>query len=658
MTTLRARLARWRDRLRWQRRDRELRDEIAAHLDEAAAEYIRRGLTPDEAARAARRDFGGVVATEEAHRQLRSTAVDRVAREVRVAMRGLRRSPGFTTTVLVVLTICTAAATSGFALLNAIVFRPLPYPAADRLVAISHDVPGLQLSGVGVSSAVFDHYRSAAARSFEAIGTYEERTLTLRAGDGAERVTAAFTSVDVFRVLGVTPVVGRLFTAADAAPGFMNMRWEIPVLLSHRLWATRFGAEPDVVGRIITLNDNRRLVVGVLPAHVALPRPETDIWMLLEPARGGGRFPGDFEWSAIGRLRAGVSVEGARTELAAVLPSMAERYPGATAESLAAARIQPIVTPLKATVIGGAATALWPLFGGMVVLLLIAGLNVAGLFIVRAQHRQREFAVQRALGANAADVARMFFVEALLVTTVATAGGLALAGLCLQAIAALTIDVPRAAEISIDAVTVAFALLIAVASAGLFALPSAGRDRQSAAASLLASGTRSSGSRTDRRVRQVLIALQIALALVLLSSSVLMARTYTNLKRIELGFSPDRLLVVDASLASRRYRDNTRIYTELVARLRQLPGVVDASAVSTVPLAVNEYRFPIEPGGAPLAFKFFVPGYFETMRIPIVAVKHSIQHRNLIRLFAQHHFAHDLLDIRVGKRHANGEAPL
>jgi predicted permease len=619
MTALRTRLARWRDRLRWRQRDRELRAEIAGHLAEATEEYLRRGLTRDEAARAARRDFGGLVATEEAHRDLRSIGLDQLVRDLRDAGRGLRRSPGFAATVVGVLAICTAAATAGLALLNTIVLRPLPYPSGDRLVAITHDLPGLQLDGVGISSAVFDHYRSGAVRSFEAIGTYEERTLALRTGDSAERVIAAFTSVDFFRVLGVAPIAGRLFTAADAAPGFSNMRWEIPVLLSHRLWVTRFGADPQVIGRVITLSDNRRVVVGVLPPHVAFPRPDTDIWMLLEPERSAGRFPGEFDWSAIGRLRAGVGVDAARAELAAILPAMAGRYRDATAERLAEAGIQPIVTPLKTRIIGSAASALWPLFGGMAVLLLIGGLNVAGLFLVRAEHRRREVAVRRALGAGAAAVTRMFVVEALLLTTAAAGCGLALAAAGLRLVTVLSIDVPRAEETSIDMVAVAFALAAAVVGAVLFALPAARRDRRRPAAGLLAGGAWSTGSRRDRRLRHVLIAAQVTLALVLLSSSALMVRTYRNLTRVDLGFSPDRLLVMDASLSTRRYRDNARIYTGLVARLRQLPGVVDASAVSTVPLAANEYRFPIDPAGAPLAFKFFVPGYFEAMRIPIVA---------------------------------------
>jgi predicted permease len=617
VTTLRSWLARWRDRLRWQRRDRELDDEIAAHLAEATDDYVRRGLSRDAAAHAARRDFGGIVAAEEAHRDLRSLAVDRVARDLRYAVRGLRRTPGFTATVLVVLSVCTAAATSGLALVNAIVFRPLPYASADRLVAISHDLPGLQMNG-GISGAVFDHYRLE-SRSLEAIGIYEERMLTLSTADGSERVAAAFSSVDFFHVLGVSPVVGRLFTVADAAPGFTNMRWEIPVLLSHRLWVARFGADPGVVGRLITLSDNRRRVVGVLPPHVALPRPETDIWMLFEPVRRAGRFPGDFDLSAIGRLRPGVTIEAARTELAALLPSMAGRYRGATAESVASARIRPTVRPLKATVIGSAGTALWPLFGGMMVLLLIAGLNLGSLFLVRAQHRRREVAVRRALGAGDVAVTRLFLVEALLLTTAAAGCGLAFAALFLRLVSTLSIEVPRAQEISIDGSVVAFVSIVAFLTATAFALPASRHNRRDDGAGLLAGNARSSGSRSDRRLRHGLIAAQVTLALVLLSSSALMVRTYRNLTHVDLGFAEDRLLVVDASLSTRRYRDNTRIYTDLVARLRTLPGVVDASAVSTVPLAANEYRFPIEPAGAPLAFKFFLPGYFEAMGIPIVA---------------------------------------
>jgi putative ABC transport system permease protein len=337
MSRLRSILSRVRGLLRARQLDREMQEEIAAHLEEATEELVRQGLSAEEARRAARRGFGGVVRAQEACRDARSFLwLDHLRRDARQAIRGLRRSPGFTLVVLVVLAIGTAAVTSVFTLLNAIVLRPLPFPDSDRLVVIQHAAPGLDLERTGLSSGLYFHYRQR-ARSLESIGVYQdERVLNLRVpGAAAERVHVTFASAALLRVLGVTPALGRLFTDDDGRPGFMSMKWRIPILLAHGFWVDHFGGDQNIVGRILTINDNAREVIGVLPEGFAFPGPDTQIWMLVEPPNVTASFARDFGWNAVARMRPGATAASARAELARILPRIEGAYRDATPQRLA-----------------------------------------------------------------------------------------------------------------------------------------------------------------------------------------------------------------------------------------------------------------------------------------------------------------------------------
>jgi putative ABC transport system permease protein len=600
--------------------DRDLRQEIAGHLDEATEEYLRQGLPWAEARRAALRNFGGVVQAEEAYRDARSFVwLDQLRRDMRHGVRGLRRSAGFSLVVLAVLAIGTGAITSVFVLLNTIVLQQLAFPRSDRLVVVKHSAPGLNVDEVGLSSGLYFHY-SQHARSVESLGVYTENVLNLRVpGAGTERVHVTFAGAALFQVLGAKPALGRLFTEEDGRPGFMNMRWTIPILLAHDFWVGRLGRDPDVVGRILTINENPRRVIGVLPEEFAFPDRHTQIWMLVEPPRGTANFARVFNWKAIARLHPGATPASAQTELRHILPQIEGVYTDATPERMAEVGLSPVVVPLKAAVIGDVAHLLWTLFGGMALLLVIACANAAGLFVIRAEHRRREIAVRQALGAHSHHVARMFFTEALVLTTAAAALGLLLAkGLLWGVIAFSPVELPRTDEITLDGVAVAFAAGVAVLMAAFYGALSVRRQNWSSTVNLLGSGHWATGKRAGPWGRDPFIVVQVALALTLMVGSALMVKTYRNLSQSELGFSAERVLTVEVGLPSRKADQHVRIYHDVVERVSRLPGVERASAASFVPLTASEDVFPVQRGATPVPFKFFLPGYFQTMATPIL----------------------------------------
>ncbi|MGH9409984.1 MAG: ADOP family duplicated permease [Vicinamibacterales bacterium] len=597
----------------------DLRHEIDAHIDEATEDYLQRGLTPADARRAALLDFGGIARTEEAYREhLAFRWIDAFTRDVRHAARALRRSPGFAFVVVLVLAVGTGASTAVFTLLDRIVLQPLPFPDADRLVTIAHAVPGRNLKQAGISDGLFFFYRQH-ARSIASLGLYTRSTMSnLHTDSGTVRIEMRRADPEFFRVLGVQPALGRLFTDEDGAPGFMDGTWAIPILLTHDFWLERFGSDPAVVGRTLTINDLPRPIVGVLPAGFSFPDAHTQIWELDMPSARSPRFAQSFRYNAIARLRPGVTASAASADLDALLPHVIGVYPDATAERMAKLRVTPIVTPLKNTIIGDIAYVLWPLLGGMACLLLIAATNAGGLFLVRAEQRSREIAIRRALGAEWGRIASQFFIEALVLTLTASALAIAIARAVLKTVIAYApLDLPRAGEIRLGWTASAFAFGAALVIAGAYSVMALRRLRRPADATLLRSGQWTTSGPAGRR-RDPLIVVQLAMALLLLAGSALMVRTYQNLSRTPLGFSPDHLLTVEVSLPFRQADRATQVYDAVVDRLRHVPGVTDASAASFVPLTPAPDLFPVTPGGDPISFKFFVPGYFQAMGTRVV----------------------------------------
>jgi predicted permease len=521
------------------------------------------------------------------------------------------------------------AATAIFALVHTILIQPLPYTDADRLVAIKHAAPGLGLEETGLSSGTFFHYR-AHAESLETIAVYDEDVETLSGGgEAAESIRIARVGPDFFRVLDVRPVLGRMFTEEDGRNGFMNTTWTIPVLLSHALWQRRYGADPDVVGVVITIGDSPREVVGVLPSGFALPSPDTDIWTLFLPPGVTANFARSLDYEAIGRLRVGTTPTAAEAELARLLPSIEGAYRDATPARMEEVKLTPVVAPLKDEVLGGAGAVLWPQLGGVGFLMLVVFANVATLFLVRGDHRGHEVAVRRALGAGSADLMRLFSSEATLLAAAGAVLALLLANWGLSALVAFApVELPRLHEVRLDAWAIGFTALVAAGAALVFTLCSVlWRSRPGLAAVLKGGGTAATAGRGRRMEHRGLVVVQVALALVLLVGSALMVQSFRRLLRVDPGFDAEGLLTVETGLVWRSERGPKQAYDPLLERIRALPAVRDAAAASAVPFAGGRLSYPLRvvdretrPGETEpiVEFKFFTPGYFQVMGIPVV----------------------------------------
>ena len=617
--------------LRKRELERDMDDEMRFHLESEAAELAAtRGLSPEEARRQAALAFGGVERFKEEGRDARGVrAIENLAREVRHASRTLRRSPGFTVAVTVTLALGIAAVTTVFTLVNRILIQPLPYPEADRLVALGHRAPGLGLTETGLSTGTYFHYR-AHARSLDGLALYRENVLNLGGDDeAAERVRIASAGPEFFEVLGVQPMRGRMFREEDGALGFMDLNWTIPVLISHDLWQTRFGGDPTILGRVIRVNENSREVIGIMPPSFAFPSPDTKIWQLHMQDSLRARLGARLNQPAIARLRLGVTPDAAARELVAVLPSIVGRYSDATAERLAELQLTPVVVPLKDTIVGDRRAALLILLGGMAFLLLIACANVANLVLLRSEHRAREVAVRTTLGARRADLVRLFLAESAMLCGAAAALGLLLASLGLSALLRLApVELPRLQEVRLDAWTVAFMVAVAalaVIAFTMLALLRFSRER-SLASALRSGGGPSTAGRERRRLRDALVTAQVALALTLLVGSALMVRSFARLTDVHPGFEPAGLLTVEVSIPYNRASRHKSIFDAILERVRALPGTEAAAGISALPLAADAGNaYPVQVPGrratgsnAPVGLRFYTTGYFSLMGIPIV----------------------------------------
>jgi putative ABC transport system permease protein len=618
----------WRNLLRRDRVERGMDDELRAMFELLVDENVRAGMTCEAARRAARVELGNIEALKDHVRDARTGAsIDTLARDFRHAARTLAKRPGVPLIIVITFALGSAGVTTIFALVNAILIRPLPYAASERLAAVKHAAPGLGLAEAGLSSGTYLHYR-AHAKSFEALAVYSETVLNLSVPEAVtERVQVTYAGPELFEVLGVRPALGRLFTNEDARPGFADMTWPVPVLLSHECWQRRYGGDPSLIGRTITLNNRARHVVGVLPATFSFPRPETEIWMLFVPQERSASFATRLDYSGVARLRPGVSAAVAATELDRILPSIEGVYADATAERLAEVQLKPIVVPLKEEMIADVRAFLLLLFGGTTFLLLVAYANISTLSLLRAEHRHHEMAVRIALGARPADLMRLLLCEAALLSTAGAALGLLITQVALKAIVVLTpVRLPRLSEVELDGGVFAFACSLATVGALLFG--GLAFLRQSApastAASALNASTRITDDRRRLRTRNVLVAVQVALALTLMVGSALMVQSFWRLTRVDPGFDPSGVLTIEVGLPGSRASRHQRIYEDLLVRVRALPGVRTASAASSLPLDGTAYAYPLAIGGLqkpteqPIAMKFVMPGYFQTMRTPIV----------------------------------------
>ena len=554
---------------------------------------------------------------------------------VRPAWRSLRRAPAFSITASLTLVIGIGAAVAIFALIDAVLLRPLPYGHPDRLVGAWHALDGISMGQANQTSATYFTYRKL-SRSIESIGVFQDGAANVsESGGGAEpqRIGAGWVSATLIPMLEVPPILGRSFTDAEDLPNGGSV-----VMISEGLWRTRFGADPLVLGKRLEVNGSSREIIGVMPDRFRFPTATTRIWLPLQ-LDPNSPTPGGFNYDGIARLKPGISVADAQRDFASVLPRMVEispmMAPGVSTQMLLdQAKPRPVLHPLKDDVTGGIAKTLWVVAAAAVLVLLVACANVSNLMLVRADARQRELAVREALGAGRGRVVGHLLTESAAVSFVAGALGLALAALALRVLVRVgPADIPRLAEVHVGATAVAFAMVVAaIVALVCSAIPALRLGRVNLSLALREGGRGGTSGRARQRTRSALVAAQIALALVALAGSGLLIRTFQQLNAVRPGFHAESVATFWMSLPSARYANDsslTRFYAQLLDRVRALPGVQSAGVSSRLPLmgrGMNQNPFYPENDPSyrnkipPLQIYTTTDGdYFRTMGIPLIA---------------------------------------
>lgn len=602
--------------------ERDVSEEIGFYLEERIRELEEaEGLTPEQARRIAERFFGDRRRIEaecrrirqlEIRRRQRKEHMDILLRDLRFAVRHLRRQPFFTGLILFMLAVGIAGNTVVFSLLNAVFLRPFPYESSERLVNLDYEAPAWNLEFTGVDEAGFMAWREQ-NQAFEAVGVAGDGSYALLGDDGAEQIGGMRVSWDLQEVLGMKPLLGRLITPEEDALGGPDV-----VLLVEPFWRDRFAGDPEVIGTAITLDSRPYTIIGVLP-ETAILDDGVQIWTPLhpDPERGGSYY-----LFGIGLLKEGVGPQEAQADLRRVHQARVD-------EGVADRDAAPVVTDLREREVGDIRMGTYVLWGSVLVLLLIACINVASLMLARAVAREREFGVRAALGAGRSPIVRQLLTESVLL---ALAGGVLGVLLGIAGLKVLPTIVPLQLPVWVDFYpdgrVLLVSLVLCLGTALLFGLTPALRASSRRVQNLLAEqATRTTSGRGRRRLLGAFVAGEIALALALLILTGLLIRTYGNIWQVDPGFEPEGLLSFYVSLPAETYPEEPQqlaFFEQLVARIEALPGVTAAGASTVGPMRGHSGYFfeaegadDLEPGEQnPVTLtRFVTAGYTETLGV-------------------------------------------
>ena len=550
--------------------------------------------------------------------------------DLRFGIRRMAKAPGFAVATILTIALGIGATTSIFSLVNAVLFRPLPFADPDRLVAagpVNDRRPETAYSVNSMSYPDFFDWR-AQNHSFSGLAVSRDNTVTLTGAGEPRHLDGEVVTGDFFKILGVEPMLGRGIVMDDEKVGTHA------VVLGHELWRTAFSSDPAIIGRGITIDDKTYTVIGVMPRGFEFPiqTPAPQLWTssaddAYDPT---GDKPvtvqrGAHMLSLVGRLRPGVTLAQSAADLSVIARNLAAQYPDDNAHYTSAK-----VIPQIDALVGDTRPALRMLFAAVVLMLMVACANVAGLLLARASRRRSEIAVRSAMGASRAQIVRQFLAEAVLLSMIGGALGIGLAVLLLQGVVqVLPADLPRAASIGIDSTVLAFSLAASFVTGLLFGVLPAWRTAHVDPAIALRDGTRTATTgRGQHRLHNTLVVAQTAVGLVLLIGAGLLIRSFVRVLQVDPGFDRRNVLTASLALPDNRYPRDKQIefYRDLLPRLRALPGVTSVSAGWPLPLATSGIGISFDIAERPLPeaernisrVSIAGPGYFQTLRIPLL----------------------------------------
>jgi putative ABC transport system permease protein len=545
-------------------------------------------------------------------------------------LRSLAKMPLFTSVAVLTLAIGIGANTAIFSVIEGVLLKPLPYPRSDELVALDHAAPGVNIPRAGAAPFLYFTYREE-GRVFQDLGLINTGTVSVTGLAEPEEVRTLFVTDGVLPMLGVQPLLGRVFSKADDTPATSET-----VVLTSGYWRARFGGDPSAIGRMLMVDSKPREIIGVLPDSFRFLDRKVSLVLPYRFDRSKV-FLGQFSYSGIARLKPGATIDQATADVARMIPISLTKFPpfpGGNVKMFEEAHIAPRVRSLKDDLVGDVQTVLWVLMGTIGMVLLIACANVANLLLVRAESRQQELAIRAALGAGAGRIARELLAESVTLGLLGGLVGLGLAYGSLRLLLALAPgNLPRLEDITLDVPVLLFTLAISVVAGLLFgAIPVFKYARGSVGAGLRGGGRTASASKERHRARSTLVVAQIALALVLLVSSGLMIRTFRALRDVHPGFErPSEVQTLRLSIPNSQVKDETavaRMHQTIMEKIAALPGVASVALVSSVTMTGQGWHDPLyaqdrtysESQVAPIRFyKFVSPGYMKTMGGSVIA---------------------------------------
>lgn len=602
--------------LRPGRLQRDLERELNFHVRERAEELQQTGMTQTDALRSARLQLGNFTTQIESTRDMDiHDRLDSTLRNLRYALRSLGRTPAFTASVVLTLALAIGANSAVFSAIYAVLLRPLPFPNGDELLRLTQSRAKSQEPAV---APVRLEEWNRLNHTLQAVTGYYSEDVSELSGELPEKLKLAWVARRFLRVLDVAPALGRDFSPPEEHFGGPNA-----VLISHRLWRRRFAGDPAAVGKALRIGRTSYPIVGVMPAGFLFPNPDVDLWSPSPPDAPFAQRRESTWFTAIARLKPGISAPQARADLAAVQADLGRQFPKTDAE------IRPVVELLKDVTVGGTSRSLWILFGSVSVLLLIACTNIAALLLSRTAGRQHEISVRFSLGASRTAVAAQLLTEVLILALAGAAIGLVFAAGASNVFRTLARDFPRIDEIALNSRVVLYSLACAVATTLLCGIFPAWRGTRRDLAPTLAQAGRSQVSRRNP-AQFVLVGVQVALAVTLLAGAGLLIRSFQELGRVSPGFDPERVLTFHISTSWGETADqkgSKQRVAGILDALRSVPGIEAAATSIELPGVPNQYQIELKTLEARAETepkllaqgRWVTPEYFATLHIPVVA---------------------------------------